>query len=724
MSTRRGTFEMIRRANKRLKPEDSVALRVAVTIAVMAAATGAIRQGIGGPVLTAVVLVGLPGANLFSHVTRHREGYLLKAFLAVGILMAFAQFLTAVTGIRPGVVTDVQVPLGELFLWTQFLHALDVPARRDLLYSLVSSLVLIAVAGVLSISMDFALHLVVWAIAAAAALVLVHRSEVGELPTLANRGRPTTTARALRPVGGLLGLVGVLGTLAFLVVPAAGTARALAFPVALSKAIGVPVAGGLANPSLGGDDPSVRGPNGESDPSKGGRESFGYFGFSDTLDTSIRGRPDHTLVMRVRSSHPDFWRGQTFDVWDGRVWSLSEESERTIAGSRPLRIQPAATDTRYTSSELIQTFYIQETGPNMIFAAYAPDLLYFPDNRVFQLSDGSLRSGVQLERGAVYTVISQRPTSTPERLRAASVDPSLIPTAIRDRYLQLPEGMPQRIRDLARDVTASAPTTFDKVRAIEDWLAANTSYTLDIPPLPRGADSVDHFLFEERRGFCEQIGSSLVVMLRSLGVPTRLAVGFAAGRRNPFTGLYEVEASDAHSWAEVWFPGMGWQGFDPTAHVPLAGDAGPQSAGSGLAKYLAFGLPSLPSSAGPALATLAIAIGLGAAAFQLVMSARARRRLAQRAWVTAYLDQVEAAGAARRRPRHPSQTILEYLDGLARSVLPDRRWTRVAETIQLTLFGRSDPSPAAIAEAEAVLRESQAAWPAPARRGARPKASR
>ncbi len=127
-------------------------------------------------------------------------------------------------------------------------------------------------------------------------------------------------------------------------------------------------------------------------------------------------------------------------------------------------------------------------------------------------------------------------------------------------------------------------------------MAEHTRYTLDIPPLPAGADAVEQFLFEDRRGFCEQIGTSLVVLLRSLGIPARLGVGYVSGERNPFTGLYEVRASDAHAWAEVWFPGVGWQIFDPTASVPLAGDSGLAGAGSGLGAFLSARLPDLPDA--------------------------------------------------------------------------------------------------------------------------------
>ena len=99
-------------------------------------------------------------------------------------------------------------------------------------------------------------------------------------------------------------------------------------------------------------------------------------------------------------------------------------------------------------------------------------------------------------------------------------------------------------------------------------MGGHTSYSIDTPPLPAGADAVDTFLFDQQVGFCEQIASALVVMLRTLGVPARLGVGYASGDRNPFTGLYEVKASDAHAWTEVFFPGHGWLTFDPTANVP------------------------------------------------------------------------------------------------------------------------------------------------------------
>ena len=170
---------------------------------------------------------------------------------------------------------------------------------------------------------------------------------------------------------------------------------------------------------------------------------------------------------------------------------------------------------------------------------------------------------MQLDEGSVYTVVSQRPARHRRRAARRRTRPH-VPPSIQRSYAA-PPVTTDRVRALAAQVTANAPTTYDKVRALEAWMGANTEYTLDIPPLPDGEDAVDQFLFVDQQGFCEQIGTSLVVMLRSLGIPARLAVGYATGERNPFTGLYEVRAKDAHAWAEVYFPGIGWQGFDPTA---------------------------------------------------------------------------------------------------------------------------------------------------------------
>jgi transglutaminase-like putative cysteine protease len=539
----------------------------------------------------------------------------------------------------------------------------------------------------------------VWGTAAAVSLVLAHRSELAETPALSPAAR--AQAGLVRPVIPIVLAVALLGSGLFMVLPPAGQSRGVTFPHQLAASLPVPNAGGLSNPTLGGG-----GAAGGAESGSGGSASFGYFGFAESMDTGQRGRPDDTLVMRVRSSEPDFWRGQTFDLWDGRNWSISDPEPQELVGDAPLQV-PHAADEQGTAwgPELVQTYYLERPGPNLVFGARPVTTLYFPDRRLFQLPDGTLRAGVALQGDSVYTVVSRRPVVTEAVLRDS--DGRAVPDRILQRYTGLPSLSP-RVRELARRVTADAPTTYDKVRALERWMAANTRYSLDVPPLRDGADAVDQFLFEDRVGFCEQIGSSLVVMLRSLGVPARLAVGYTPGERNPFTGLYEVRADDAHAWAEVWFPGVGWQAFDPTASVPLSGDGGLSRAGSGLLSYLGRRLPEPPpwlASRGVPAGVVTILVVVAAASARRWRRRRLRRRA--RSWADASLARLEQLGGAKGRARRPSETVREYAVAI-RGYPGHARLGQVAEIVSRDAFSGQPASQAERQEVERILEEAAA----------------
>lgn len=696
----------VKRANTTRRPEESVPLRVAVLIAVVAATSATLANGVGGPALRLAATAGIALGFAYSHRARTRDSYLLKAGLALGVVIAFGAFLRSLTGVEVGLFVQVQIPLAELFLWVQVLHSLDVPARRDLHFSLLSSFVLMGVAGVLSRSSSLLPYVVVWGAASVTALALSYRSVVSELPVVGPRSRPPGATKLNRPAGRRIGVLAALlviaATIAFLLVPAAGAGRAVAFPAELPRVVPVPKSGGLANPSLGRGDPA-----GADDPASPDRTSFGYVGFASSLDTGVRGRPDNTLVMRVRAERPDFWRGQSFDEWDGRTWRQSDDDPAAIRGFAPLEI-PGTVEDRLvgiaTAEEFVQTMYIERAGPNLIFAAYAPSRLYFGDRTVFQLSDGTVRTGVQLDEGAVYTVVSRRHDVTADALRRAdsTAVAGALPAPLRARYTQLPD-VPARVRELAARVAGDAPSTYDKVRALEAWMAAHTTYTLDIPPLPDGADAVEQFLFVDRQGFCEQIASALVVMLRSLGVPARLTAGYVPGERNPFTGMYEVRGSDAHAWAEVWFPGIGWQAFDPTAQVPLSGDSVASSAGAGLFRYLTARLPGVPDW-GAEAATATGALLLVAAGITLWRRRRAARRFAAaRPWADRMLDALEDVGAQRGRPRRAAETASRYASALHRTALPDDRLAAVGAAIDTDAYGGGPLEPDRRAWVEDVL---------------------
>ncbi|MEP4648671.1 MAG: transglutaminase-like domain-containing protein, partial [Ilumatobacter sp.] len=163
-------------------------------------------------------------------------------------------------------------------------------------------------------------------------------------------------------------------------------------------------------------------------------------------------------------------------------------------------------------------------------------------------------------------------------------------------------------------------STYDTILAYQAWMGLNTLYDLNAP-VPDG-DAVDDFLFGSQRGFCEQIASSLVVMLRSQGVPARLATGYVPGTRDRISGVFEVKASDAHAWVEVWFPETGWEAFDPTAEVPLAGDADRSTVGADAAGAILDGALSHPVEVGGVI----LVLGAAAAAVRGVGELRRRRR--------------------------------------------------------------------------------------------------
>jgi hypothetical protein len=143
------------------------------------------------------------------------------------------------------------------------------------------------------------------------------------------------------------------------------------------------------------------------------------------------------------------------------------------------------------------------------------------------------------------------------------------PSDITSTYLQLPTQLDPRIPELARQITANARTPYDKAQALETYLRTRFTYTLNLSGKP-GDDPLPHFLFETRAGHCEYFASSMAVMLRTLGIPSREVNGFLPGEYNDLGGDYIVRASDAHSWVEVYFPGPGngWVVFDPTPAGP------------------------------------------------------------------------------------------------------------------------------------------------------------
>lgn len=538
----------VRRANRTAVPENSLLLRASTLAAVMTGVAALAAERIIEFTTAGVTLAVLPVAHYVSWRRRDKDNWHMKIAIALGAIVALVRFFNSLNEIDT--FDAIRYPLAEVFLWVQLLHSFDVPQRRDLGFSLGSSLVLMATAASVSQDLTFGILAMIYVLFAVAALVLSNRSlmQQGTIGVANARGR----AGGHSHLGRAAAITVVFAVVAFSIIPQRSAPHAFALPFSLGGGPGLPAEGGIANPGFP-DDASRR--------SNGGS----YFGVSDRMDLRVRGDLSDDLVMRVRASAPAMWRGALFDTYDGTTWTGDRRNSAPLSGTPPYAYPPEFRDLG-PRQMVSQTFYLEVDQPSVLFSAVQPENIWFEGGvRVDRL--GGLRTDGSLVAGTVYSVVSTRGAATPRQLRRAG---PLEESEEMRAYLQLPSDLPDRIGGLAGQVTKDAPTTYDKVLAIDRYLERNYRYSIDSPVPPPGRDAVDHFLFDARVGFCEQFASSMVVMLRTLGIPARVATGFTPGSRNTFTGYYEVRASDAHAWVEVYFPGIGWYEFDPTFDVPPA----------------------------------------------------------------------------------------------------------------------------------------------------------
>lgn len=684
-------IEVVKQANRTRAPEHSILLRALVLGAVM---TGAVALLVVQAVPVAeggAALVLLPVAYVASHLRRRSDNFGIKIAVTIGALLAMLRFFTGLTQVST--VDEIRFPLAQLFLWVQVLHGFDLPARKDLAFSLGSSLALMAVAGTLSQDLGYLVLLALYACLAVGSLVVSHRSELkeGTVAVVAPAGR------AAAPLAGTLkagALTLVAACCLFLVIPQPSGLRTFALPFSLGGGLGTFGGGGISNPGFDGPAGTRAG-------------GLMYYGFDEGLDLRVRGELPGDLVMRVRASAPAMWRGMIFDRYDGTSWFGDTDEARPLAGN------PANYPSEFRDLGprviLSQTFYVEVEQPNAIFAASNPEQIFFDGG--LQIDDnGALRTAATLTPGTVYSVISAKGAATAGELRAIDVRGNVEDHVV--KYLQLPADLPRRVVDLARRITAGARTDYDRVKAIERYLRENYRYSLDSPVPPPGRDAVDHFLFDTDVGFCEQFASATVVMLRSLGVPARIVAGYAVGSRNPFTGYYEVKASDAHAWVEVYFPRYGWYEFDPTFNVPPAersvADLIPLVRLMSAAAALLSDLPGGARAAGVGL----VGAGLLASVAWGLLVRQGRRRprplspsqpCAADGPVARALRRLEEALGARGRPRAPAETAAELLVRATGGRIP-----QALGVFEQERYGARPPTPdeqrAAVAELDDLAR--------------------
>ena len=549
-------MKAVRDANRTRRPEDSIALRaVVLATVVMGALALAVVQAIAVSsflTITAMLCV----AYYVSYRRRYDDNWLIKLALTVAALLAMVNFIRQLSQVAT--LDEVRYPLADLFLWVQVIHGFDLPARKDLNFSLGSSLTLMAAAGSISQDLWYGGVVLLYFGLGTIALALLHRSEMTEGATAtmtpSSDAAVSGTRRALnRDLVKALGVTTAAATVLFLVIPQPTAVRTFALPFSFGGG-GIGGGPGVTNPGFAsGSAPTTR------------ANSAAYYGFDDSLDLRVRGNLSDEVVMRVRSSSPTMYRGIIFDRYDGVSWFAPESDPEPLEGDPPFSY-PTAQGSLGPRAHVTQTFYVEREQPNVVFSGGQPDSVWI-EGTLGVDENGALRTGATLSPETVYSVVSSRGAATPDELRALPEEP---PPPAFEKYLQIPESVPPRVKELAERLTRNAPTRYDKVKAIETWLAENFRYNLDSPVPPEGRDAVDFFLFDTDVGFCEQFAAATTIMLRSLGIPARFVAGYTTGTRNPFTGYYEIKNSDAHTWVDVWFPKYGWYEFDPTFAIPPA----------------------------------------------------------------------------------------------------------------------------------------------------------
>ncbi len=297
--------------------------------------------------------------------------------------------------------------------------------------------------------------------------------------------------------------------------------------------------------------------------------------FGRTLTLGGPVRLSDTPFMVVESPRPLYWRAAVYDWYTGRGWINSDRSSATWPAGE---YWPVPT---YDSALTItQTVKPMQSGEFHVYAAGQPiwanipvaaDVAYVGMSRGGVLVSGlaepsSIRALRAVSPATGYTVVSSVPMVSAGKLRAAGTN---YPDWVIARYLDLPADLPPRVVELAHQVAAGAVTPYDACVAIEGYLRREYKYNQSVEAPPPGADAVDHFLFVSKTGYCDYYASAMVVMLRAIGIPARIAAGYTSGNWDANRRAYVVLYSDAHSWPEVFFPNYGWVIFEPTASEPL-----------------------------------------------------------------------------------------------------------------------------------------------------------
>lgn len=315
-----------------------------------------------------------------------------------------------------------------------------------------------------------------------------------------------------------------------------------------------------------------------------------YYGPNLSLGRGNRMSDSQIFSVITPTDPPDgtrfYWRARVYDTYENG-WRSNFLTDETVNSENfDLNFPDTSDDVTdpstfsFTTGSHIATL-LTAHQPVWVSRPAKLELTYNPDGTA---DVGLIRADPPLRAGETYTVRSSLNQVTIADLRNAGTD---YPDWVRSKYLQIPENITPRTIELAQRIALGEETPYDIATAMTRYLRTNIEYSETVPPLPNDQELIDWFLFDIKQGFCNYYATAEVIMLRSLGIPARLGVGYAQGE--PIEGVpdaFNVRQRDAHAWPEVYFPGIGWVEFEPTASQPRlsrpVGEVNDQDSGSPL----------------------------------------------------------------------------------------------------------------------------------------------
>lgn len=310
----------------------------------------------------------------------------------------------------------------------------------------------------------------------------------------------------------------------------------------------------------------------------GGVKKVGY-----GTDDSALGGPfvgDDRVVFSAEADGRHYWRIETKDVYTGKGW-ISDQGSAMPVSFQPQQHVPMNAFEAGVKTESRTSRVIPKIGyPHLVYPLGVQQVEASVPNRAIELSlNPTTEKIMTVVDGAAnsigpYSVTFDHPVYSVEKLKAAGTNgfppESYSSSSVMTKYTQLPAGLPDRVKELAYDITKDKKNWFEKAQAVEKYFRSNNFvYDQTLVPVPEeDQDYVDQFLFETKRGYCDNFSTSMVVMMRSIGIPTRWVKGYTEGEYletlDNGRRLYEITNNNAHSWVEVYFPGVGWLPFEPT----------------------------------------------------------------------------------------------------------------------------------------------------------------